>query len=265
MTNLKNMKITLNWAGIIFIIAILFILSYYGYSIYKNNINGLNSKLITEVKLKNALLDSITFRKNKENEWQAEKLTIQGETKVITNINNRLNTSQKELMKRVTETIKENIVINAALISSKIEIDSLKNKMVATIDTIKNSIAFVDSSNGELKYDIVVSNVKPSSSLYKPPEINFKKFELDNKQFVEFHWKDNAKEGYPISFSVSNSNKYFKTTNIDSYAIPELLKPNIKPNGWEKFNTWLKNKGHFLMIFGTTAVLSLSAGALFIK
>ena len=64
---------------------------------------------------------------------------------------------------------------------------------------------------------------------------------LKNKQYVSFQWdKRNDK---PISFSITNSNPLFQTTNIESYAIPELNKDKIKPNFWHKVGNGIKNGG----------------------
>ena len=81
--------------------------------------------------------------------------------------------------------------------------------------------------------------------------MKFNKFELPNKQFVNFFWGDKKKD-YPISFSVSNSNDYFKTVNIDSYAIPQLQKDVVNPSAWGKITAWIKKSGGFIITVGVS-------------
>jgi hypothetical protein len=67
---------------------------------------------------------------------------------------------------------------------------------------------------------------------------------------VNFHWKDDRKEGYPISFNVINTNPYFKVHDIQSYAIPELTREKVKPTFWQKVGQFGKSTGGKLTIFG---------------
>jgi hypothetical protein len=70
-----------------------------------------------------------------------------------------------------------------------------------------------------------------------------------NTQKIDFQWKDNRKEGYPISFSVINTNPYFKVTDIQSYIIPEIIKSELKPNIWQKIGQRSKTLGGKAVIF----------------
>ena len=81
------------------------------------------------------------------------------------------------------------------------------------------------------------------------PELVFKNLQFNNTQIIDFHWKDNKKEGYPIAFSVSNSNPYFEVVNIESYAIPEL-KREIKPTFWKRIGSGANEYGKPLLFFG---------------
>jgi hypothetical protein len=107
-------------------------------------------------------------------------------------------------------------------------------------------------NDSTMKYDLIVHNVQPID--LELPKLEFKKFELPNTQFIEFHWKDERKEGYPISFSVTNSNPYYKVYNIDSYAIPELNKVELKPNFWQKLAKFSKSTGGKIAFFGVGVV-----------
>ena len=93
-----------------------------------------------------------------------------------------------------------------------------------------------------------VDNVEPYQN--NIPTLTFEKFELNNTQFIEFHWKSEPKNGYPVSFSVSNSNKYFQTYDIESYTIPEIKKSELKPTFWQKLGKTLKSSSGDLIIFG---------------
>jgi hypothetical protein len=230
--------------AVIVIILILLAIVYFQHK----KIANLNDKYQSEVKLKNALVDTAKVYKNKENEWVTEKLTLQGSLKLINDVNNHLTASEQELTKRVKEAEKNNSVITAALIQTKVELDSLKSGKVIINDK-DSSIAFADSTKN-IKYNIEILHVRPIS-LSILPIMKFNKFELPNKQFVNFFWGDKKKD-YPISFSVSNSNDYFKTVNIDSYAIPQLQKDVVNPSAWGKITAWIKKSGGFIITVGVS-------------
>ena len=66
----------------------------------KQKIDKLNNKYQKEIKLKNALLDSVQYYQNKENEWVAERLTIQETVK---------NLASKEIEKIAQGIIEQSI------------------------------------------------------------------------------------------------------------------------------------------------------------
>ena len=168
----------------------------------------------------------------------------------------QLSDSQKELIQRIKELGKKNDVIAAALITTEAKIDSLLAKdgsdgNVVTVDTTKkmvniNNLAAKDTS---FVYDIDVNGVLPAFPGLKP-YLLFKSIEIPNKQFVEFHWKNEKQKGYPIAFSISNSNKYIKTIGVDSYAIPPLDKLKLDPSGWDKFGNFMIKNGRTIMYIG---------------
>ena len=193
---------------------------------------------------------------NKEKEWVAEKLTIQETIKNLIKINGQLNESQKELLNKIKEVEKKNDIIVAALIVTNVKIDSLLHKGETTVDTINKKITFNDSSrigNKVVQYDLTVRNVLPSNYNIKPT-LMFNSLLFPNKQFVEFHWIKNKKTNYPVSFSVTNSNDYFRTVNIESYAIPEINHDNLHPTGWQRFGEWLGKNGKVVMFIGAGAL-----------
>jgi hypothetical protein len=242
--------ITINIGQIIIIVIALIVLIGGGWMLYSNKVGNLKDKLENETKLKNALVDSISFTTNAYNEIVAEKLTLQGKVKDLTDKNNNLSSNEKNLLARVKKAEKENTVITAALIETHVIIDSLSNPKV-TVDSLHNTVNFKDSTN-YLKFNIDVKNVTALKGTVKPA-IMFNQFDLINTQFVDFFWKDNRKEGFPVAFSVSNSNPYFKTFDISSYAIPQLDKVTVKPNFIQRVGISIgKNK---MLIITPTALV----------
>jgi len=219
----------INWLKLIPYIIILLLIGAICY--YIDRSGDFKEKYQEEVKLTKALQDTATKYINKNGELTTEKLTLQTGIDNLTEENYVLTESQKELMNRVKDVEKRSTIIAAALIESQIIIDSLRGANVV-VDTTENTVTVSDSTES-IEYEFIIGKVKPVFMDQKPT-FTINRLYLPNKQFVEFHWRNERKEGYPISFSVSNSNKYFKTTNIESYAIPELLKPNIKPTFWQR-------------------------------
>jgi hypothetical protein len=209
----------------------------------------LKNKVDTEVKLKDALLDSMKVYKNKEGEWTAEKLTIQASVKELSKMYGELTTTQKELIDRVKELSKKNDVIVAALVQANVKIDSLLNSNKPVIDSVNKKITFAELKNPDLQYHFEVRSVVPAFKNVAP-SLLIKDLTMPNKSLVSFQF-DKTK-GNPISFSVSNSNKYFQIANIDSYAIPGISKDIIKPTGWQKTWVWIKKNG--------TIILSVAGG-----
>lgn len=206
----------------------------------RDKISDLNDKNLTDTNLRKSLNDTVDYYLNKEQDWVAEKLTIQYRIDDLEEINNELTADQKRLISKVKEIQKENSVISAALVKAKFIIDSLINDS-GLVDTLNNTIEFTDA-NDNIKYKFKIFSVRPYP-LDSKPRLLIDELSLPNEQFIEFHWKDEKKEGYPISFSVTNTNEYFKIVDINSYAIPELIKEEIDPTTWGKITDWFKGNG----------------------
>jgi len=265
------LKVNNRWA-----IALVIILLLSGGTIIKlknKKIANLQTELKVEIKLRDALLDSVKYYKNKRDEVVAEKLTIQETIKNLEKIYGQLTESQKDLIQRIKELSKDNIVINAALIRTEFKIDSLLHKPEpggpsTTIDTAKKTIEFADTTNLSpsskyIKYDLVIGNVLPINVFPNynglDPSLLFKKIVIPNEQFAVFQWKNDKKKGYPISFTMSNSNKYIKVVGLESYAIPPLDKLVLNPSGWDKFGNFMIKNGRTIMYIGIGA--GVGAGA----
>ena len=228
------------WA--IVLVLLLFIIGGGFIKIQHNKIVKLRTEKLAEVKLRNALTDTVHVYQNKEKEWVAEKLTIQATVKDLEKDKVQLTDDQKRLVAKVKEVEKENSIITAALVQANFIIDSLQHGGLVVVDTLNKTVAFIEPDNPDIQYDFAAIGVLPYPPNTKPTLL-INHLNLPNEQFVEFHWRDQRKEGYPIAFSITNSNKYVKVNNINSYAIPELQKEVINPTGWEKVGQWFKRNG----------------------
>lgn len=228
------------WA--ILVMLLLLLLGGWFLKTQRDSIKDLKRKYQTEVNLRNALTDSVHYYQNKEQQWVAEKLTIQADLKELEKMNGQLTAEQRRLIAKVNEVNKENAIIAAALIQANFKIDSLLHAGDVIVDTTNKTVEFIERTNPNINYDLKVFNVTPYPIDTKPKLIINNLF-LPNEQFVEFHWKNEKKKGYPIAFSVTNSNEYVKVNDINSYAIPELYKPDIDPTGWQKIGQWFLKNG----------------------
>ena len=233
------------------VLAILLILSMW---IQNDIIKEWKYKYQTEVKLNDALNDSVRFYKNSYGEVVAEKLTIQESVKNLEKIYGQLTDSQKELIMRVKELDRKSSTLAAALITVNVKIDSLLHGGETVVDTANKKVYFSDfyketrnNIEYEVAYKFTVGKVIPSPLIAKPTLL-IDSLYFPNKQFVNFHYIDDKKMSDPISFSVSNSNGFFSTVNIDSYAIPRLV-PEYKT----KFGEWFDKNGKVLMYVGVGA------------
>lgn len=244
-------RMNMNLTGF-FIGAVLALLISFGFTQYQSKVNELKAQIQTEINLKEALLDSVSYYQNEKNEWVAEKLTIQTTIKNLQANNKVLNNAQKELLQRIKASTHESNIITAALLESHLLIDSLLHTGKTIIDTIGDNIIFAENNN-DVEYKFIVGNVKPVINL--KPLLLIDLLYFPNKQFIEFHWEDDKDKGYPISFSVSNSNKYYKTIDINSYAIPQLSKEVLNPTKWGKVKGWFKRSGKAFKWIGVGSVI----------
>ncbi len=210
--------------------------------IQHNKILKLRTEKLAEVKLKNALLDTLHIYQNKDSLWVAEKLTIQASVKDLENDKVQLTANQQRLIAKVKDVEKENSVITAALIQANFIIDSLQHGGLVLVDTVNKTVSFIEPDDPDIQYNFTATGVLPFPPNTKP-SLLINSLRLPNEQFVAFHWVDDRKAGYPIAFSLTNSNKYVKVNDINSYAIPQLQKEVINPTGWGKFGQWIKKNG----------------------
>jgi hypothetical protein len=264
----KTSNYNINLTQLILGVLILAVLGIGAWKLHSNKVDNLEGKLATEIKLKNALIDTISVYQNKRNEWVVEKLTIQESIKNLEKMNGQLSSAQNELIARVKELNKSNTVIAAALIQTQLKVDSLllANGSV-TVDTNKKTIEFTGKyveGNKKMNYGFTLGKVLPAYMDVKPT-LKIDLLEFPNTQTVDFHWKNNKQEGYPIAFSVSNSNDFYKTVNIESYAIKAIDKEVIDPNGWQKIGAFFKKTGNKFVYIGIGVGVGIATYAIFLK
>jgi hypothetical protein len=219
-----------------------------------NRSKNLKDDLLSETKLRHALMDTVTTYKNQRNELVSEKLTMQFNLKDKEFKNLELVQRIKETEKRNATLEKKVSVFAAALIDTKVTIDSLQKSKVFVSEK-DSSITFTSPNPDTIKYNLKIKPVFAIKDI--KPTLTFVEFSIPNKQYVEFHWRNNKKEGYPISFSTTNTNPYFITNNIESYAIPEMDKKAIKPTFWQKLGKGFKNWGSDAVLIGVGVVGTL--------
>lgn len=246
-----NLQINFDKKTVVIIVLLLLLILGAGY--HFNQISKKDQKILEKENLGKALTDSVHRYKNKEGDWVNEKLTLQTDLKDLKDKNLNLTSNQKDLIKAVDAINKHNQVISAAMIQMGVKLDGLmSSEPVIETDSTERFVS--NPKDSTLTYEILVNNVKR----FNPnilPTLDFKKFDLPNKQTIEFHWKDDKKEGYPISFTVTNTNPYYKVYNVDSYAIPELTRANVKPTLLQKLGNFSKKTGGKIVIFGAGVII----------
>lgn len=223
------------------LIIVLLILGIGGvYYFMKNQNNRLNQELRLERNLNAALKDSLRTSTNKYGEVVNEKLTLQTTLTRLEELNSKLTEDQRRLLRRLQDAERERSIITAALIKSSIIIDSLVH--IGEVLIGDGKVTFIDDLP-DVIYNIEITDVMPIA-LDVNPQLTFNKMIFPNETYIEFYWKDNKKEGYPISFSVANTNRFLRVHNIESYAIPSIQKEILDPSGWDKISDWFRQTGN---------------------
>lgn len=205
----------------------------------------LKNSEISSANLTKALNDTLHHFQTKEGDWGVEKRTLQTELSNLTDKNVVLTANQQKLVKQVEDQNKTSQTIAAALIELTAKVEGLTDDKPSAVTD--STVQFAES-NPNFEFDLTVFNVKPID--LKIPKLTLNRIAFPNTQTVNFHWKDDRKEGYPVSFSVVNTNPYFKVSDIQSFAIPELTREKVKPTFWQKVGQFGKSTGGKLAIFG---------------
>jgi len=241
-----------------------------GFLLYKGQVrkDKFKAELQQEKNLSTALADSINTYSNRNGELVIEKRTLQTDLRRLEDGNFDLTQNQERLVDLVNEKEKENSVLAAAVAEGGILIDSLNselgelnviaNNSNVTIDDAGSDVNFKNNSDVDFQFDITINNVKSIPSL--EPQLNFNSINFPNTQEISFQWEDNRREGFPITFNISNSNRFYKTLNIDSYAIPELNKQDLKRSTFGKVWDFLKGNGKYIAVGGVGYLLGNAIG-----
>jgi len=236
------------------VIVILIILMGVGVNYHLNKRSKDEKKYEMQVKLTEALNDSVTTYQTKEGNWISEKRTLQGDLGDLTEENLGLNANQKALLGTIHKMNKEWNGEKEIWAAARIEYDQLIDSLnvyiagATDIDTTKNLITFAQlDTTQNFVYDFDIYNVRPHPA-NKLPEIKINLLDFPNTQTITFTFDKNERKDYPISFSVMNTNDYYRVNNVESYAIPSIDKDLVNPSGWQKFGQWIKINGKYILV-----------------
>jgi len=246
---MKNVSFDLKINLTTLIIIGVIILAAAGY--FANRHNSLINELNQEIRLRDALSDSVRHYQNREGLWVAEKLTMQTTISRLEEIREDLTEEQQRLLDRINDLDKSKRVIAAALIHANIRIDSLQHAGETIVGD--STITFKDEQE-HLEYEILVDNVALIDDDLMP-NLYFQKLYFPNETFVEFHWQIDGRDEHPVAFSVTHTNPFIQTHNIESYVIPEVRKDILEPTGWDRIGVFFdRNKFYFGIGVGGAAM-----------
>lgn len=230
------------------------------FKLFSVKLDNTSTKLDQQISLTNALQDTLKKTNNFLNEEKASKLTLQASLDKLEEQNLNLNDNQKELVRRVRNLQSENSVISAALVRTEARLDSALDWVVGEVNLKDSSLLFSQASDS-ISFNIQINDALPSKKSIKPT-LSVNSLVIPNKQFVEFHFENKNKYNQrPVSFSISNSNPLITTTQVDSYAIPEVNQEAIKPTGWQKVKHFLGERKKELIIGGIAGSIGFLIGA----
>lgn len=232
------------------LIFILIIILGFGIKFHFSSISNQEKKYQQALKLQEALHDSLRTYKTKSGFLIAEKRSLQLNLKELEEINEKLNTHQQQLLKNIKklykERNKEKEVFAAAQINYQKLIDSLHVQTASLEKNQNNNSVHFRNTNANFQYDIRILNVQPIEN--QNPQLQIQSLDFPNTQTITFNFDKNQRKDYPVSFSVLNTNRYFKTNNIESYVIPGIQKEVVHPNTRQKFKNWFQRNGNQLLV-----------------
>lgn len=233
---------------LIILILLMFVLFGGIVKLFSVKLDNTSSKLDQQIALTNALQDTLRKTNNYLDEEKSSKLTLQASLDKLEDQNLNLSQNQKELVARIKKVQKENSLISAALVRTEVRMDSVLNYITGEVNLKDSSLLFVQSSDS-ISFNLQVNDALPAKEFIKP-KLSINSLVIPNKQFIEFKFDDkNEYHQRPVSFSITNSNPLIKTTEIDSYIIPEVNKDAIKPTGWQKIKHFLNKRKKEIIIF----------------
>ncbi len=188
---------------------------------------GLETKIEETQRLQLALQDSLRITHLRNGQLRYEKKTLQGTISQVSAQNSQLNKQQKELLTYVKEQAKKPKRDGGLIAAGSVVYETGINKPLPSVPaTVSDSVDVVDFAyeSDTLRYRARLRGVRIDST--SRPRLQLTALSLPNTATVAFQW-GTKKEGYPVSFSVQNSNPLYRVSNVESYAIPEL-RPEIR-------------------------------------
>lgn len=210
--------------------------------------NNTEGKLREKVKLEQALRAEMEVSKDDLGNVTSEKLALQASVKDLNKIKDELTLEKQQLLGFVEKQDKQNKLLAAAIVQMGVEVKELRAGVPVAITDSSAQFAVVTDT---ISYRAEIANVRIIPNI--PPTLLIRDLKIPNQSQVSFQWGE-KKEGYPVSFKITNTNPLFKTYNIESYAIPELKKEVVRPNLGQRLGLTIKNGK-------TPFVIGLSAGA----
>jgi hypothetical protein len=237
-------------------VIILLLLFFGGFVVFQyfGNDRDWSDKYNLSTKLSEALADSVEHFKTENGELGAEKRTLQGNIDDILKENDNLSKNQESLLNTIKRINKEHRgekeVWAAARITYETLIDSMNNVIAtaANIDTVNNVVSFVQTDTAaHFIYDLDVLGVRPYPESIVP-EMRFNKVDFPNAQTITFQFDKTKRKDFPVSFTVLNTNQYYKVYDLDSYTIPNIQKEVVNPTTGQKIWKWFKINGKYVLV-----------------
>ena len=228
------------------------LLVFFGIQFHLNRTESLTNKYELELKLQEAFRDSIRSYQFKNGLILQEKKSLQGKLKKLQSRQADLTTEQQSLLTTVRrlqkEQKKQKLIFAAAQIQYKKLIDSINTQMgvLQQQDSKNHQMVFTNAnSDGHIEFEIETEHLLSNRN---HPKLYIKSLDFPNTQTVTFNFDKNQRKDYPISFSIINSNPYFKAHSIESYVIPNIEKKIVDPNASQKIKNWFKRNGNQLLV-----------------
>jgi hypothetical protein len=251
----QNSPFKFDWKLVLLILAVLFIWQ------QCNRSSNLKKDLQDERKEKAALIDSTKIMQDEKLRLVSSNLTIQADLKSLKRRFKEDSTQfkgiQRTLINEVSSLQKENKKLNRELIAAGVvdggvNIGEDNNIETESLVYEGDSSLNFEFNSDSISFKINIVNVRPFD-LDLPSRLAIQSLVIPNEQLVTFNFekdKQGKDLGFPVSFTVRNSNPLYKTYDIESYAIPELTKENVNPNFWQKLKAFSKTTGGRLLFFG---------------
>lgn len=228
------------------IIVILLLIIGFGYFQLKSSHK---EELSAKENYNNALVAQMKTYRDKNGILYNEKLTLQTSLKQLEQDrdNGKLNADKKELLARIEASGRKKDIIAAALVKAEVK---TKKIVIDKPSVVRDSSISFSYNSDTINVDLTVKNVVGIKG--RKPALFLDSISLKNTVYVQYDWGKRT-EGYPVSFTISNSNPLFKTSNVESYIIPEVVKDKVRPG-------LVKRVGKFIVTKAVPIVAGVASG-----